>query len=216
MQPWSWRDWPRGPNSLQRSHSPLKGDQGRQRDRRAQQLVHRPTKVGQARRHRRCPVLSLEPTSRLGGDPQDVMLPAEVVRTSHQVHPTGQNPIAPRDRPTAPHQRAHRRTGRRVEPLDVRRVDPRPLPGRRQHSCDRLGRPDHHATSDVYQATATVIFDDLAQERPADFLQSRATSPAGPHGVAEDQPEGGDEAGQAIDANERTSSRSATRIRESC
>src|SRR3954447_15560728 len=47
-----------------------------------------------------------------------IVLPAEVIRTSHQVHPPGQHPLAPGDRPTATHQRAHRRPECRVEPLD--------------------------------------------------------------------------------------------------
>src|SRR5512142_3147055 len=73
----------------------------------------------QSGRHRRSPNPPLETLPWLGGDPEAVVLPTEVVGTAHQVHPPGQDPFAPDQRPAAAHQRAQRSAERRVEPLEV-------------------------------------------------------------------------------------------------
>src|SRR4051812_44765842 len=158
--------------------------------------------VRQPGRHRGGPIAPLEALPWRGGDEEAVMGPAEVVGTAHQVHPPGQDPFATDDRPAAPRQWAQRGAEGRVQPFEVRRVDPRPRAGRRQHRGDRRRRPQDDPPRDVDEAPAAMVLDHLAQEQPGGGHQPRPPRLAGPHRVAKDADEGGHVARQAVDADQ--------------
>src|SRR5262249_14383035 len=130
-----------------------------------EQFLDRPDMIGPSGGHGRRP---LEP---LLAPPlpeaQAFMLGAEVVHTADQVHPFLQRPLLTDQRPAAPHQRRQAGAERRVEPLDVRRVD---LPARlrlAQLLLDLfLAAPDHAAEDPLEQAAA-VPLDHLPQPHAA-------------------------------------------------
>jgi hypothetical protein len=132
------------------------------------------------------------------------MNPTEVVGTAHQIHPRCQGVGVPGDRPTATCPRAQGAAERGVEPLDGRRVDPRPGAGRLENRRDRCGGPPDDPAGDAHQASSGVVRDHLAQQQPGRRHQQRPARTAGAHRIAEDPGEGGPIAGQAIDANQKT------------
>src|SRR5262249_42693645 len=90
---------------------------------------------------------------------------------------------------------------RRVESLDVGRVDPRAGPRPPQHVPDRLDIATHHPPRHPRHPPPAVALDHLPDQ------QSRLDHQPGPAApplnfVAEDAQEGGDVTGQAIDAHE--------------
>src|SRR5512135_1171520 len=158
--------------------------------------------IRQPGRHRRRPLLPLAPQLRVGGDPEAVVDPAEVVRTPDQVHPRSQRVRSSGDRPATAGQLTKGTAERRVEPLDVRRVNPRPGPGRREHRGDGLGGPPDYPAGDGDEASSGVVLDHLAQEQPGRGHQPWPARTAGAHRVAEDSGEGGHVAGQPIDTDQ--------------
>src|SRR5512135_898097 len=188
MEPWSCHG---RLESLGRSPPALRWYPSRKRDGVTEPLAYRPAMVRQPGGHRRGPLLPLPPWTGAGGDPEAVVDPAEVVGAPHQVHPGGQRLCTPGERPTATRQGTQHAAKRRVEPLDVRRVDPRPGAGRRQHRGDGLGRPPDHPAGDADEASSGVVLDYLAQEQPGCRDQPWPARTAGAYRVAEDPGEGG-------------------------
>jgi len=118
-----------------------------------QQFLHTPAMIRDASGHRRCGL-----ATDLG---QTRMRCAEIIDRTDQIHTMLQRQRAARERATPACQRGQTRTKRRVQPLDVRRVDYAvawcPTPER----LNARGRAIHDAALDVDHAALGVALHDL-------------------------------------------------------
>ncbi len=137
-------------------------------------------------------------------------MPTEVVGTAHQIHRALHHTRFVGDGPTAPHQHSQALPERAVEPLDVGGVDvlspAHPSEGCRYRRRTAMCHPPGH----LADASLRIPLDHLPDQQPVCQAQAGPPNLAGVNRVAEDPQEGGDVAGQPVDADQDSQARGAS------
>ena len=171
--------------------------------------MQRPAMVGEPGRHGWRPEEPL-PRRVVGSElAQAVVRPAEVVGGADQPHAGGEGRRRVGDRPPPAGQWHEVGAEGGVEPLDVGGVDDGAGGGRGQDRLDAVQGATHDPARDPDDVPLGGVLDDLGELEPVRQDQARTPAPPGADRLPEGFQEGGDVAGQAVDADQGSRGRRA-------
>ena len=133
---------------------------------------------------------------------QAVVGPAEVVGGADQPHAGDEGRLGASDRPAPSGERREVGAEGGVEALDVGGVDDGAGGGRRQDRLDAGQGAANDPAGDADDVPLGRVLDDLGELEPVGQDQPRTTAPPGEIGWRKTFEEGGDVAGQAVDADQ--------------
>ena len=160
-----------------------------------QQLLDSPAMIRDASGHCRCGPAT--------GGGQTRMRGAKIIDRPDQIHPMLQGQRAARQRPASTRQRGQPSTKRRVEPLDVGRIDDavalRTLP-ERLNACRRA---IDHASFGLDHTAPLVALDHLGDQDMTPRTQPGPSTRPRVHGITKGLPHGPDVRHQAVGTNQQ-------------
>ena len=149
------------------------------------QLSHRPTMLCYSRCHRRRSLYPLVPANQ-SLNSQALVLTAEVVNRSHQIHPCCKCFALSSHCPPSPHKAGQALSKRRVESLDESRVDYPSSLCSLNHSFNLSLAAFNDSPSNADHSPSLVLLYGLCDEDSLPALQTRTANPSGRHSLTKD------------------------------